>query len=123
VHYEQAIQLQPNYADAYYNRGNVLLTMGRIEEATQDLERALQIQPEHADAHTCLGNALLRQGLINNAIAQYETAAALAPNDAHSRNNIAWLLATSSDASIRNGTRAIDFAQQAVALSGGRNSS
>src|SRR4029453_860413 len=95
--------------------------MGRIEEATQDLERALQIQPEHADAHTCLGNALLRQGLINNAIAQYETAAALAPNDAHSRNNIAWLLATSSDASIRNGTRAIDFAQQAVALSGGRN--
>jgi protein O-mannosyl-transferase len=121
VHYEQAIQLQPNYADAYYNRGNVLLTMGRIEEATQDLERALQIQPEHADAHTCLGNALLRQGLINDAIAHYETAAALAPNDAHSRNNIAWLLATSSDASIRNGTRAINFAQQAVALSGGRN--
>ena len=121
VHYEQAIKLQPNYADAYYNRGNVLLTMGRIEEATQDLERALQIQPDHADAHTCLGNALLRQGSINDAIAQYETAAALAPNDAHSRNNIAWLLATSSDTSIRNGTRAIDFAEQAVALSGGRN--
>ena len=121
VHYEQAIKLQPNYADAYYNRGNVLLTEGRTDEAIQDLERALQIQPDHADAHTCLGNALLRHGAINEAIAQYERAAALAPNDAHSRNNIAWLLATCSDSSMRDGTRAVDFAQQAVALSGGRN--
>jgi protein O-mannosyl-transferase len=121
VHYEEAIRLQPNYANAYYNRGNVLLTKGRVHEAIVDLETALQIQPNDADAHTCLGNALLRQGSLNEAIAQYENASALAPNDPHSRNNIAWVLGTSSDASIRDGAKAVEFAQQAVGLSGGRD--
>ena len=120
VHYEQAITLEPNYADAYYNRGNVLFAKGRIEEAIANWQKTLQIQPNDADAHTCLANAFLRQGLIKDAIAHYETALALAPDDPHSRNNIAWVLATSSDASIRDGARAVDFAQQAVALSGGR---
>jgi tetratricopeptide (TPR) repeat protein len=119
-HYDEAISLQPYYADAYYNRGNVLLTMGRTEEAIADLEKALQLQPRHADAHTCLGNALLRKSLLNEAVAQYEQAADLAPQDPHSRNNLAWILATSSDPSIRNGTKAVDLAAQAVTLSGGR---
>jgi tetratricopeptide (TPR) repeat protein len=120
AHYEEAIRLQPYYADAYYNRGNVLFAQGRIDEAIADWERTLQLRPDDADAHTCLGNALLRQHLQNEAMAQYETAAALAPNDFHSRNNMAWLLATSSDASIRGGAKAVELAQQAVVLSGGR---
>jgi tetratricopeptide (TPR) repeat protein len=120
AHYEEAIRLQPYYADAYYNRGNVLFAQGRIDEAIADWEWTLQLRPDDADAHTCLGNALLRQHLQNEAMAQYETAAALAPNDFHSRNNMAWLLATSSDASIRDGAKAVELAQQAVALSGGR---
>lgn len=123
VHYEQAIRLEPNYADAYYNRGNVLFTKGRIDEAIADLEKTLQIQPNDADAHTCLGNALLRQGLRTEAIAHYEKAMALAPEDPHSRNNIAWLLATSSDAAIRDGAKAVAFANEAVQLSGGREPS
>src|SRR6266536_4529385 len=121
VHYEEAIKLEPNYADAYYNRGNVLFAKGRIDEAIVDLEKTLHIQPDDADAHTCLGNALLRQGLPKEAIAHYEKALALAPEDPHARNNIAWVLAISSDASIRDGAKAIDLAEQAVGLSGGRD--
>ena len=37
------------------------------------------------------------------------------------RNNLAWLLATSSDASIRDGNRATELAKQAVQLSGGQD--
>src|SRR6266436_3670 len=117
VHYEEAIQLEPSYADAYYNRGNVLFAKGRIDEAIADWEKTLQIQPNDADAHTCLGNALLRQGSPKEAIAHYERALALAPEDPHSRNNIAWVLAISSDASIRDGARAVEFARKAVELS------
>ena len=122
VHYEQAIRLQPNYANAYYNRGNVLFTKGRIDEAMADWEKTLQIQPNDADAHTCIGNAFLRQGSPKEAIAHYEKAMALAPGDPHSRNNIAWVLATSSDASIRDGVKAVELAQEAVQLSRGRDS-
>ena len=121
VHYEEALRLQPNYADAYYNRGSVLFAEGRIDEAIADWEKALQLQPNDADAHTGLGNAFLRQGLLKEAIAHYERALTLSPQDPHSRNNIAWVLATASDPSIRDGARAVEFAQQAVMLSGGRD--
>jgi tetratricopeptide (TPR) repeat protein len=120
VHYEEAIRLQPNYADAYYNRGNVLYAKGRIDEAIADFEKTLQIQPNDADAHTGLGNALLRKGALKEAVAHYNQAMALAPEDPHSRSNLAWVLATSSDASIRDGAKAVELAQQAVSLSGGR---
>jgi tetratricopeptide (TPR) repeat protein len=121
VHYEEAIRLEPNYANAYYNRGNVLFAKGRTDEAMADWEKTLQIQPNDADAHTCIGNAFLRQGSFKEAIAHYEKASALAPGDPHSRNNIAWVLATSSDASIRDGVKAVEFAQEAVQLSSGRD--
>jgi tetratricopeptide (TPR) repeat protein len=120
VHLEKAIKLQPYYADAYYNRGSVLFAKGRIDEAIADWEKTLQIQPSYADAHTALGNALLRKGSLREAITHYEQALVLAPEDPHCRNNIAWVLATSSDASIRDGAKAIDLADVAVALSGGR---
>jgi Flp pilus assembly protein TadD len=112
--------LQPYYADAYYNRGTVLFAKGLINEAVADWEKALQIEPGYADAHTGLGNALLRQGLLTEAIAHYEQASSLAPADPYSRNNMAWVLATSSDVSIRDGAKAVGLAEQAVALSGGR---
>jgi len=120
AHYDEAIRLQPDYANAYYNRGNVLFAKGRTDEAIADLQKSLQIQPDDADAHTALGNALLRRRSLREAIAQYEQALTLAPEDPHSRNNIAWVLATSSDTSIRDGARAVGFAQQAVRLSAGR---
>ncbi|HEX4653318.1 MAG TPA: tetratricopeptide repeat protein [Candidatus Udaeobacter sp.] len=120
AHFEQAIKLQPDYAEAYYNRGNVLYVLGRTDEAIADWEKTLQIQPNDADAHTGLGNALLRKGRAKEAVAHYNQAMALAPKDAHCRSNMAWVLATASDASIRDGAKAIKLAQEAVSLSGGR---
>ena len=121
VHYDEAIKLQPNYADAYYDRGNILFAQGRIDEAMADWEKTLQIRPADADAHTCLGNALLRRGSVKEAVAEYENAIALAPEDPHSRINMAWVLATAPDASIRDGIKAVEFAQQAMELSGGND--
>jgi tetratricopeptide (TPR) repeat protein len=121
AHFEQAIKLQPDYAEAYYNRGNVLYAKGRIDAAIPDFEKALQLQPNHADAHTGLGNALLRQGALKEAIAHYNKAIALAPKDPHSRSNLAWVLATSNDPSIRDGAKAVELARQAISLSGDRD--
>jgi protein O-mannosyl-transferase len=120
VHYDEAITLQPDYADAYYNRGTVLLAKGRVDEAIADLAKTVEMHPYDADAHTSLGNALLQKGSLREAIAHYATAMALAPEDPHSRNNLAWILATASDTSIRDGARAVGFAQEAVQLSRGR---
>ena len=120
AHYDEAIALQPYYADAFYNRGSVFLEKGRVDEAIVDWEWTLQLQPSDANAHTGLGNALLQKGSPKEALTHYEQALTLAPEDPRCRNNMAWVLATSSDASIRDGAKAIDLAQVAVALSGGR---
>ena len=109
--------MQPYYADAYYNRGNVLFAKGHIDEAIADWEKTLQIQPNDPDAYTSLGNALLRKGSLHEAVADYERALALAPEDPHSRINIAWVLATAPDASIRDGRKAVELAKKAVDLS------
>src|SRR5213596_2339758 len=69
VHYEEALRLQPYYADAYYNRGNVLFAKGRIDEAIADWEKALELQPNDADSHTGLGNALLVKASFGKAMA------------------------------------------------------
>jgi protein O-mannosyl-transferase len=120
IHYEQAIKLQPDYADAHYNLGTVLLAQGRIDEAIAQLEKAVAMQPDDADVHTSLGNALLERGSLKEAIPHYERALEIAPRDSSTRNNLAWVLATSSDAAIRDGARAVSLAEQAVNLSGGK---
>jgi protein O-mannosyl-transferase len=121
AHYQEAVTLRPDYADAHYNFGSVLLQEGRVEEAIAHWQRALAIQPFDGDVHTSLGNALLQKGLVKDAIVHYQRALEIAPQDVLARNNLALILATSSDASIRNGPKAVKLAEQAVQLSRGQN--
>jgi tetratricopeptide (TPR) repeat protein len=120
-HYQEAVRLRADYADAHYNFGSVLLQEGRIDEAIAHWQKALAIQPYDADVHTSLGNAFLQKGSVKEAINHYGQALEIAPQDMLSRNNLAWILATSSDASIRDGAKAVVLAEQAVQLSGGKN--
>jgi protein O-mannosyl-transferase len=120
-HYEKAIKLRPDYGDPYFNLGSVLFQQGRTDEAIAQWQKALATQPNDASFHTALGNAFLQRGLQKDAIAEYEHAARISPHDSMARNNLAWLLATSSDASIRDGNRAIEVAEQTVQLSGGKD--
>jgi len=71
--------------------------------------------------HALLGDAFLRAGSQKVAIAEYERAAQMSAQDPLGRNNLAWLLATSPDASIRDGNRAIELAKEAVRLSRGKD--
>jgi protein O-mannosyl-transferase len=120
-HYEKAVKLRPDYGDPYFNLGSVLLQQGRIDDAIAQWHKALATQPNDASFHTALGNAFLQRGLRKDAIAEYEHAARISPHDPVARNNLALLLATSFDASIRDGNRAIEVAKQTVQLSGGKD--
>ena len=120
AHYKEAIKLQPDYADAYYNLASALLAKGDVNEAIAQWQKALAIWPNDSDAHMGLGNALLQKGSLKEAVAHYEKALEIAPQDINACNNMAWVLATSSEASIRDGARAVSLAQEAVELSGGK---
>src|SRR4030095_11261397 len=55
------------------------------------------------------------------AIQHYQKALELAPRSVPTLTNLAWLLATSQDASLRNGSKAGELAGQADRLVGGTN--
>ena len=118
-HYEKAAKMRPDYGDVYLNLGSVLFQQGRTDEAIELWRKAAATQPEDGGFHTILGDAFLKKGLLNDAIAEYELAVRSSPQDPLPRNNLAWLLATCADASIRSGPKALDLASQAVQLSRG----
>ena len=43
------------------------------------------------------------------------------PDDGNAQSNLAWVFATAPDASLRNGTRAVELAERALKLAGGIN--
>jgi protein O-mannosyl-transferase len=116
-HYENAAKMRPDYGDVYLNLGSVLFGQGRMDDAIALWRKAAATQREDGGFHTVLGDAFLKKGLRKDAIAEYKLAARSSPQDPLPRNNLAWLLATCADPSIRNGAKAIDLASQAVQLS------
>jgi Flp pilus assembly protein TadD len=85
-------------------------------------QTVLTIQPDFALAHNNLAVALLRKGHGREAVAQYQTSLELQPDDARTLSDLAWVLATWPEASVRNGVRAMELAQRANQLSGGQDS-
>src|SRR5207247_774687 len=100
---------------------SVFLKKGEIDEAIFHCQAALSVQPEHADAHTNLAAALVQKDEIANAIKQFEKALEIAPRSVPALNNLAWILATYSDPAFRDGTKALELAQEANELSGRSN--
>jgi tetratricopeptide (TPR) repeat protein len=119
--YQKALALKPDYAEAHNNLGNVLVQQARAAEAIAHYQKALALKPDYADARNNLGNALLQQGRTDEALAHYQKALARKPDDADVQNKLAWLLATSPQASLRNGNQAVELAQRANQLAGGEN--
>jgi tetratricopeptide (TPR) repeat protein len=123
AHFQAGLDLQPNLAAAHNNFANALLRKGRVDEAIAHFQRALSLQPSLAEAHYNLGNALVQKGRLAEAVEHYEAAVAALPGNPFLRSNLAWLLATCPDAAVRNGARAVELAQQAERLSGGKDTS
>jgi len=86
--YNEAIRLNPAYADAYYNLGNALLAKNQTDAAIGQYQEALQYIPDYAQAHNNIGNALLRQGHIDEAIRQFQEAVHLNPDGTEAHYNL-----------------------------------
>ncbi len=77
-HYERALRLSPDYAEAHNNLGNALARQGKLPEAIEHFERALQLKPDYAEAHSNAGDALLRLGKSAEALPYLQQALHLA---------------------------------------------
>ncbi|HVM51097.1 MAG TPA: tetratricopeptide repeat protein [Candidatus Acidoferrum sp.] len=118
---QRAVQLDPGYASAHNNLGNLLLAGGRAAEAMTHYREALRIRPADAIAHLNLGVALQKTGQSAEAIAEYQQALVLRPGEPDALIDLAWLLATCRQAELRDGRKALDLAQEAVARTAGNS--
>jgi tetratricopeptide (TPR) repeat protein len=117
VHSRKALEIRPNDAQPHVTLGDALLRMKQIDQAIAHYEKAEELMPDYVEAHTHLGNAFLLRREFPKAIAEYETTLRLLPRSIPAHNNLAWLLATCSDVSLRNGPRAVELASTAATLS------
>jgi tetratricopeptide (TPR) repeat protein len=52
--FKQAIRINPDYADAYFNLGVVYVKLGRYTEAIETFKQAIRINPDFAELITIL---------------------------------------------------------------------
>ena len=121
VQLRKALESDAGYAPAHYNLGLVLSQRGDAQGAIREWRSALDLDLKYAAAHDSLGDALYAQGRTAEALAHWRDGIRLQPNDAPALRWAAWVLATSPDATIRNGGEALAFAVRAVELSGGKD--
>jgi tetratricopeptide (TPR) repeat protein len=117
-HFLNSIRMRPGFADAQLNLGVLLAEHGDYSEAMTYLDQAIELRSGLAGTVAKLASALDDEGRAGGAIFFYREAVRINPNDVASCNNLAWLLATSADASLRNGADAVRFAQHACDLTG-----
>jgi Flp pilus assembly protein TadD len=121
LHFQKALELQSGLTEAHYNLGRAFFQEGRMAAAIAHYQKALELQPTMAECHLDLGNAFLQEGRTDQAVLHYEKALELQGQNNEALGNLAWVLATSPQAALRNGTMAIALARQANQLTGGNN--
>jgi len=87
VDYSKAIELDPKYADAYYNRGIAYKRKGNLDQAIADYSKAIELDPKLATAYNNRGIAYRAKGNLDQAIADYTKAIELDPKNATAYNN------------------------------------
>ena len=121
AHLREALASDPSHVAARVNLGALLRAEGNRDAATRELQRALELAPSNAAAHANLGGILLQDGHVTRAVAEYRAALQSRPTLIEALTELAWTLATSPDAALRNAADAVTLGERARALTGGED--
>jgi tetratricopeptide (TPR) repeat protein len=88
VHYQKALEIKPDFAEACQNLGVALFQKGQVDEAITYFQKSLEIKPDFAKAHNNLGNAQLRKGSVDEAITHFKKSLEINPDFAKAHNNL-----------------------------------
>lgn len=121
--YRRSLELRPDQAAALLGMAKALARSGRAVEAGPYLDRVAAVVPvagraEAANEISSLG----RQASATDAragVALYRRALAIDPRCRAALNNLAWILATSAEAELRDGPEAVQLAGEVVRGDGG----
>jgi len=116
THFLAALAIKPNDVENRKSFASLLAKQGKKEEALKQM-RAIIRPGSDLETRLEFAEMLHQTGKGREAVEQYRQALALKPNSFEALNNLAWLLATCADASVRDGAEAVRLAEQACRLS------
>lgn len=114
--FSQVIQLNPDDAGAYGNRGLAHERKRRLDQALSDYNKSLGLDSNAPLVRAYRGQIWQQKGETAKAIEDFQASLALGATNAHTLNELAWMLATSPEASMRNGPVSVEAARQACEL-------
>jgi len=116
--FTQAIKIEPKFAKAFQDRAKANEAKGNLVGAIADYTKEIELTPLNTRAYIDRGIVRQKSGDLDGALTDYSKVTELDPDNPVAYNNIAWVLATSSDASVRNGPKSLDNATKACELTG-----
>ena len=111
--FRRASEINPESDRAHYEWGIVLARTGRLDEAVEHFTKAVALDPKCYEAHRAWGTALLNLGKPVEAVRHYRRAIDINPKYVPAYASLAWVLATHTDAGVRNGAEAVRLAETA----------
>jgi tetratricopeptide (TPR) repeat protein len=103
------IEFLMEVAQAYAKEGNLAASIDAYE-------RILEIEPQHHQARYLLSHVYITAKQYRNAEALLFELIDERPDDFTLLNNLAWVYATADDLSVRDGQKAIHYAQEAMVM-------
>jgi lipoprotein NlpI len=109
--FNKALQLNPQFAPAFENRGESHMKQGELTDAITDFSKALQIQPEYDAAFFHRGLAEAGNGDFNSAITDFNRTIELQPesSEAFLERGRAKYLKGDADGAIADATTSLGF--------------
>ncbi len=111
----------PVDAQTHYNLGHVFGYQGKSDRGIEHFRQAVRKDPDLIDAYAPLGGLLSNLGRYAEARQAWQDGLGRDPNHLELTNNLAWLLATCPDATVRNGPAALKHAERACDATGHEN--
>jgi len=118
--FQLALEIKPDFAAARNNLGGSLLQIGQADAAIAQFQRALDDEQNYSVYYN-LGRAFYLKRMTTEALANYQKAIGLQPLFIPAQRDLAWMLATWPEPSVRNGDKAVALAVQANQLSEGKD--
>jgi tetratricopeptide (TPR) repeat protein len=114
--FNKAIELKPQYTEAYYYRGAIWLNKGDKNLAIADFNKAIELEPRYTGAYVMRGETRWIMGDKDLAIADFNKAIELEPQNDIVYQIPAWHLAVCPESKYRDGVKAVELAKKAVEL-------
>ncbi|PIL21630.1 hypothetical protein P775_02930 [Puniceibacterium antarcticum] len=86
--YKNALAIEPNFFEAFFNMGAALRCNGELDAAVAAYKQAIAIQPDYVAAHNNLGTTLRLQNKTDAAITAFKRAIEIRPDYAEAYFNL-----------------------------------